>query len=46
MALRTGNWFGRLVPEAVNGAWTLTVTATDVRGNTSTTSRPFVVGSC
>ncbi len=46
MSLRTGNWFGRLVPEAVNGAWTLTVTATDVRGNTATTTRPFVVGGC
>lgn len=46
MALRTGNWFGRLVPEAVNGAWTVTVTATDVRGNIATTSRPFVVSGC
>jgi hypothetical protein len=46
MALRAGSWFARLVPEAVNGSWTLTVTATDTRGNTTSTSRPFVVGGC
>lgn len=46
MALRTGNWFGRLVPEAVNGAWTITVTATDVRGNSATATRPVVVSGC
>lgn len=46
MALRSGSWFARLTPAAVNGSWTLTVTATDTRGNTASASRPFVVGGC
>jgi hypothetical protein len=41
-----GGWSGRLTPQAVNGAWTWVVTATDARGNTGTASAPFVVAGC
>jgi hypothetical protein len=41
-----GGWSGRLTPQAVNGAWTWVVTATDARGNTGTATAPFVVVGC
>ncbi|MGB0111871.1 MAG: sigma-70 family RNA polymerase sigma factor [Ilumatobacteraceae bacterium] len=40
------NWEGILSPDAVNGAWTLEVVASDARGNTGRASAPFSVSGC
>jgi RNA polymerase sigma factor (sigma-70 family) len=46
MTLRSGTWSGRAAPELVNGTWSVTVVASDARGNVGEAGTTVEVFGC